>query len=350
MKENKERTLYFDCLRLLATYAVVVLHMAASNWYDSDVTTVQWQMMNLYDSLVRWSVPVFVMISGALFLGRDITLKSLLQKNILRVAIAFVFWSLTYALIQGGGRNTVIDNIISGHYHLWFIPMIIGLYLCVPLLRKIVADEKLMQYFLLLAVVFNYAIPQLLQLVRDFAPHILVAVADAAEEPLQDMNFHFALGYSGYFVAGYALSKVELSLRSKKWLYVAAVAGGVVTIGLDALLSLRSGEPTGTYYGNCTMNVMAMSLGLFVWVKERMAKKTVTQRVERFVALLSKYSFGAYLIHALVIDLLEQHLGLHSLTFHPALSIPLISLLVFVISMAASALLHRIPVVNKYIV
>lgn len=350
MEERKERTIYLDCLRLLATFAVVILHVSAGNWYDSDVASTQWQIMNLYDSLVRWSVPVFVMISGVLFLGRDITLKSLLQKNILRVAIAFVFWSLTYALIQGGGRNTVIDNIISGHYHLWFIPMIIGLYLCVPLLRKIVADEKQMQYFLVLAVVFNFTLPMVLQVVRDFAPHLIVAVAEAAEEPLGDMNLHLVLGYTGYFVAGYALSKKEISVRGKRWIYAAAIVGVVITVGLNAVLALGSGEATGTYYENCYLNVMATSLGVFVWVKEQVKTKTVPQKAAHWIAKLSSYSFGAYLIHALVIDLLEQHLGLHSLTFHPALSIPLISLLVFVISMAASALLHRIPVVNKYIV
>ena len=53
------------------TFAVMILHVAASKWGETDVDSVEWCAMNFYDSIVRWVVPVFVMISGALFLKND---------------------------------------------------------------------------------------------------------------------------------------------------------------------------------------------------------------------------------------------------------------------------------------
>lgn len=89
-----ERKQYCDYLRVFATFAVVVLHVSATNWYITDVNVMEWQAFNFYDSIVRWGVPIFVMISGSLFLGRDVSLKKIYSKYILRMVVAFVFWSL----------------------------------------------------------------------------------------------------------------------------------------------------------------------------------------------------------------------------------------------------------------
>ena len=64
------RILYFDFLRIFATLAVMVLHVAAQNWYGTSVPSFEWQTFNFFDSIVRWGVPIFVMISGALFLNK----------------------------------------------------------------------------------------------------------------------------------------------------------------------------------------------------------------------------------------------------------------------------------------
>ena len=69
MENSKNRIVYADLLRIIATFAVIVLHVSVSKWYESPIREYNWQMFNIYDSLVRWSVPVFVMISGMFFLN-----------------------------------------------------------------------------------------------------------------------------------------------------------------------------------------------------------------------------------------------------------------------------------------
>lgn len=119
---QKERVVFIDYLRVFATFAVVVLHVSAQNWYVTDVNGFEWQTFNIYDSLVRWGVPVFLMISGALFLDRDISLEEMYKKYLLRMVIAFCYWSIVYMLLDRGGTiGNRIEAAILGHYHMWFI-------------------------------------------------------------------------------------------------------------------------------------------------------------------------------------------------------------------------------------
>ena len=117
--KQQNRILYFDILRVLATLAVITLHISVHNWYETDISSTQWMAYTMYDSLFRWSVPIFVMISGALFLQRDVNLKKLFSKNIFRLATAFVFWSILYAVIeyfQGKDLAQCFVNALHGHY------------------------------------------------------------------------------------------------------------------------------------------------------------------------------------------------------------------------------------------
>ena len=160
-----QRIAYFDVLRILATFAVIVLHLSAQHWADTDVHTRAWQAFNLYDSAVRWAVPVFVMISGSLFLSGSQSLLHILKKNVLRLVTAFVFWSALYAVFmvnfEGCPKDLIAQQFFNGHYHMWFLFMIVGLYLIVPFLRPIVRDEKLLRYFLLLTLIFTFLLPQI---------------------------------------------------------------------------------------------------------------------------------------------------------------------------------------------
>lgn len=88
---------------------------------------------------------------------------------------------------------------------------------------------------------------------------------------------------------------------------------------------------------------MCEAAAVFVFFRERLNFPV------RFMRALSQYSFGAYLAHPAVIEFLAE-LGLDSLTFSPAASIPVIAVIVFVISFGISAVLNHIPVLKKYIV
>ena len=126
---GSQRVACYDVLRVAATFAVVALHLSAQHWADTDIYSTAWQAFNLYDSLVRWTVPVFVMISGVFFLAGTQSLRQILRKNVLRIVTAFVFWSALYAayayFFNKCALSTAVTLFFSGHYHMWFLFMIV---------------------------------------------------------------------------------------------------------------------------------------------------------------------------------------------------------------------------------
>ena len=83
-----------------------------------------WEVFNFYSSIFRWSVSEFFMISGVLFLNKSSLIKKLFKKNIMKIEISYIFWSLVYCIkekfIKDIKLNDLILNFIYEHYHLWF--------------------------------------------------------------------------------------------------------------------------------------------------------------------------------------------------------------------------------------
>ena len=357
LKKAESRVLYFDFLRIVAMIAVITLHTAASNWGSIDIHSFSWRTFNFFDAIVRWGVPVFTMISGALFLGnaRELKIKTLYFKNVLRLVVAFLFWSVAYAtaLFIFGDRSirTFVAHVIQGHYHMWFLFMIVGLYIITPLLRKITADKKATQYFLILSLIFTFVIPAILLGIKIVDKYVGANgdLLNFANSVYGNVNYHFTLGYSTYFVLGYYLHTTEISKKVEKAIYILGILGFAATIILTKYISYYLGSPNGTFYGNMTINVLLESVAVFTLAKCRISKIIQGGRTEKIIKRLSKYSFGIYLVHAGFISVLGK-LGLTTLSFNPILAVIVIVAIVFALSYCVSAVLNRIPYINKYIV
>lgn len=353
-----KRKVYCDYLRLVATFAVVFIHVAASNWSNVDVNGIQWQVFNIYDSLVRWGVPIFVMISGALFLNRDVPIKNIYSKYVLRMVIAFVSWSLFYAILttdtfQHGliySLKSHIGTLVTGHYHMWFVLMIIGLYMCIPFMKKIVSDETVMKYFLKLSFIFAFLIPWVLKIVNDFVGSnnsMIQKMVTTIDSNLMNMGMSMVLGYSFYFILGYYLDRIEIKKDVRVMIYVAGILGFIFTVVADAGLSIKTQVANSNYYGNFEVNVLLEVIAVHTLFKYHTFQN---EKVNRFVVVLSKFGFGAYLIHTFIIESMAAILHFDTLSMNAWISVPLISIIVFGVSMGISAVLNHIPVIKKYCV
>ena len=209
---EKKRIIYLDVLRITATFSVIVLHVSASLFSGFSPDSYEWQILNIYDSLVRFCVPMLVMISGVLFLSpyREISVKILYQKYIKRIVCASVFWSALYAIYSSSIYRVFSSermmfffrNFVLGHYHLWFLYMILGLYIIVPFLKKITADKKLTEYFLLWSMILTIIVPSAL-LLPFLGTHVISQILDK-------LYIKFFLGYSVFFVAGHYISQYPI--------------------------------------------------------------------------------------------------------------------------------------------
>jgi surface polysaccharide O-acyltransferase-like enzyme len=90
------------------------------------------------------------MLTGALLFDEEYSLDTILKKRFFRVIIPFIFWSISYILfsitlkILHNGEldffnvfTFVIDQLKNGSsYHLWFVYMLLGIYLFIPIIGK----------------------------------------------------------------------------------------------------------------------------------------------------------------------------------------------------------------------
>ena len=345
--QNSKRTLYFDYMRVCATFAVIMIHVTAQYFYKVEPTSFAWKTINAYQCLSRWGVPVFVMMSGALFLPREIPLQKIYSKYVLRLFTCFVFWSIVYAVeAKIFHHSRLIFNLLKGHYHMWYIWMIIGLYICIPFLKPIVADRGKMLYFLLLSFLFAYAIPAAKQLAGDFAPAKFLRLFNAAYTNVSRMRMDMVMGYLGCFVLGYFLNTQPLKKSHRICIYTLGCVSYASMYLLSLALALTK-KPGVSYYSPLTPYALFMAVAAFVLFKNC---KFTTNRLTPLLFKLSKYSFGAYLAHPLVITSLKR-IGFDSLTVgNPVISMPCAFVVVAVIAFGISGILNNIPVVGKYIV
>lgn len=224
--------------------------------------------------------------------------------------------------------------------------MIVGLYLIVPFLRPIVRDEKLLRYFLLLTLIFTFLLPQIASAVS------LLSWQYCAEFKALTGKFyyHFTLGFVPYFVLGYYLVRKEFSLTAKRVLYALGVLGFVLTVVLTSFASRLQGAATELFYGYDSLNVLFVCVGLFVFAKEHLNFPNLSEKCHRCIRALSRWSFGAYLVHPLFIESFDIFLHFNTLSLNVFFSVPLLTLLIGALSFLVSALLHQIPFVKKYFV
>ena len=351
-KENSVRLKYLDIMRVLAMLAVIMIHVTAYKWSDVSVYSWEWNVFACFNSAVRFGVPVFVMISGVLFLGKECDIKKLYQKNIKRLAIAYVIWSVFYAVMihESEGRRTMLLNSIEGYVHLWFIPMIIGLYMLTPLLYRMIWTENLTKYYLVLSVIFVFVLPQILTMCVDFGSGLCADIALAFQNLLEDMHFEFVFGYPFYFVLGHYLNNMKLEKKHRRVIYLLGLCSFLATFFFTKEISELNHSPVATYLKNFTVNVMLQSVAVFVWVKYNVGKGKRENETSKIWGLLSKYSFGAYLVHMYVVWMLNRAFHINPLSFSAIPAVLTVWGITVVASFLISAILNQIPVIKKYIV
>lgn len=344
MQQNSnQRVVYLDLLRMVATFAVILLHVSAGDFLSLSFSG-DWYIALVYDSLVRWSVPVFVMISGVLFLNpnKEITYQDILKKRVPRLLLAYVFWALLYVLygfVLSGFEGFTIRRlirraIVAPRVHLWFLPMLMGVYLLIPMLRKIAQDIKLLRYALIIWIVFVFV--SFFQFVEAFK---------LVKQFYSLFSMNSIVGFSGYFLLGYFLSQYDFSKRQRIWIYLLGIGGALVTIFGTYCVSVSTGEANERYFSNLSIQVAAMAAALFVLVKT-FAPKCGTLTL-KFLDFVRKDLFGVYLTHLLWFPIVNTEGFRHCCS--EIITLPLITIIVFLLSLFTTKLIRLVPLLRKVV-
>lgn len=343
-RKKKERVWYWDILRIAAVVFLVIRHISTASFDYVEPLGSKWWTFNVYGSLAAWMVPVYLMLSGASFLDPDkpVTIGSIWSRNILRMFIAFVVWSALYAIynvISGqDNQQSVVDMLFTGHFHLWFLPMIMGIYMLVPVFRIAARTIRGTAYIFFVSLAVSVTIPMLQDL--GFAP---------SAEILTGMNnVGLISSHVSFFFAGWLFHKVDLVPWQRYLLYALALAAtAAIFVGTWQLTAI-GGAHNEDMQSDSNLLTGVQGIALFVLVKEWCRKQTFSAQVQSALKFYSSLTFGVYLVHVMLIALLDRF-GFSPITYNAGWMIPLVFCLVTPLSFLITWLLRHIPVVGKYI-
>ena len=163
------RKQFLDVLRVLATCAVVLMHVltGATDVTDASIVPEYRSLLLSVMDLVTWCVPIFLLISGYLFLNpeRTLTYPVMIKKYCRRIALAILIFGVPYAaselvVAERTFRIRMIPEALKmtlmGHTwsHMWYLYLILFLYLITPLLKKVLRVLPVWGGVAMMAVIF----------------------------------------------------------------------------------------------------------------------------------------------------------------------------------------------------
>lgn len=336
----EERIKNYDYLRSISCIAVVLLHVSSSYWSVVNIQSTDFAIMTVYNALTRFAVPTFMMLSGLFLLSpqKEMSYKNI-AKRILKLLVIFYIWSAFYAfqgiavkLITGKGitgelMNASLERFLWGHYHMWFVFLILGFYILLPIARKLCESKAVIEYYLLLWISIAYIIPAITQWIGMNWINVWI----------NKLNMNMLIGYLGYFLLGYYIKAYGINQKVHIILYF----GGVIGLFYTAIETIRQSRTQGIYvdalFSPSSWNVLLMTIAIFVFFTYR--KEMIFGYP--FVSKLAKYSFTIYMIHPFFLEKLNM-IGITTCSFYSLLSVPLLTIIILSGSFLVSYIIEKV--------
>ena len=334
----KKQDYRLDALRVLSMFLVIVIHVA--NYYCraySNISTISYFGAIIFNALARISVPIFFMISGALLLSKEYDSQKNF-KRIIKMIITLTIFTLVYLFWDKWYMHKDFNNYISlitgpNRSMLWFMYAIISLYIALPFIKCLVdgMDQKLDKMFIILWIVLNGG-GYLLKVYTNIEFNYLVPIISGTY-------------YLGYFICGYLILKYREQIDFKKynilWIIILSIS-----LLLTITLSYAHSMSNNVYYDNFlayrSIFIMLSSISSFILIYFNISNKK-----SKIVSLISPYSFGVYLIHGILLNVLMNLVPYQKIISF--IGIPICVIILSVLSVMVVVLLKKIPVLKNYI-
>jgi surface polysaccharide O-acyltransferase-like enzyme len=341
-----------DLIRAFAILLVILLHAATepvqvTNLMSSEGVTLWWTT-NVYDSLARPAVPLFVMLSGALLLQPakvEEPLGVFFKKRLNRIALPFLFWGVAYfawrVFVYGEvlSAGVVLEGVLTGpHFHFWFFYLLVGLYLITPVLRVLVAYVKRRTFSFFMVLWFlGTAVASLLSLLSPVS---------------LNSNVFIITGWIGYFLLG----AYALKTRVRSGVLLAGVILGLTwtVVGTYLVTGTLGEQYTHFFHDAYSFSMIGASATLFLllaavppnWLADRLP------RGNRLLRLISENTIPIYLFHVMVLEALHQGFfgfRISLATVNPVIEVPLATTITLFICLLVIVPLKKVPVVKRLI-
>ena len=389
--KTENRVVWVDWLRVAACFMVIFVHSTEPFYLGGEgsqiLTEIDAYWASFFDSVVRACVPLFIVASSYLQFPLHYSAGEFFRRRAVRVLIPFILWTAVYAFVWGEPAENFKNLLLNFNYaagHLWFVYMLIGVYLLMPLLSpwaERVSKRELQVYLAICA--FTTLIP----IIRDWyigGGENLTVIYGVSGLPRQALTplwgeaswntygtFYYLSGFIGYLLLGLYLRRFVGELSWKRTLAIAIpsyLAGFAVSFGgfLWRVFESCGGEfpATGlvekavwweTTWCNDTIGVVLMTVAWLLVFKKIKCCGGFYQKV---LLPVSKASYGIYLLHLLVLvpisGAVREWLGVGAEgllgVWTTPVEIVVSAVAGFIGSAIVAVVLQKIPKIGKYIV
>ena len=320
IQTNCQRIVFLDYLRVIACFMVMAIHAAEPYYLGGEGTLIAsfgdavW--VTLTEVLCRVCVPLFVIASSYLLFPVSGDTWNFIRHRFVKIGVPFLVCSIAYVIYFKGSLGKLAFNFPAEGGHLWFVPMLLGLYLLMPLLSPWAekASEKELKWWIalwLLTTLFPFA-RRLWTMLYGEPLFGFGAVAYLHGEcPWNSFGaFHYISGFVGYMLIGFWFRKFckqgsfisTLKIALPLWLVGAAIVGG------GFLMRIPGPYPFANTYAfavdlemsieYCSLGVVLATLGAFMIVRHFTWHGGFYKLIIRPI---SNASFMAYLIHMFIL-------------------------------------------------
>jgi surface polysaccharide O-acyltransferase-like enzyme len=347
-----------DLVRTVAIIAVIFLHATADLTIPGmdQFEIIRWTTNDVYQSIGRICIPLFVMLSGALLLQpeKHDTLSSFFKKRWARIGLPWIFWGATYfawdflVINKPFTSDAVVQGILTGpYYNFWYLYMLLGLYILTPFLRIMLPKitHAALKRYLVMWFIFAAVIP------------FIVILAGSGSFSADVANviwvIYLLFGLTGYFVLGTFLAKVKIRRLLLSILAVIGLALSAVSIYIiqSPIGGNRDFFAFTVYFGPWTI---LTSVAIFLLLN---TIKTPTQPSglsagRKFVKVISQNTLPLALFHLMVLESLQRGyfgFAINGNTINTIIGVPLITAMTLFISLGIILLLKKIPCLDRLI-
>lgn len=311
MKENSNsyRYIYLDILRVMAIVGVIALHITSDTVIKVDtINSFNWWTANVIYSVVRFCIPIFFMISGALILNEKIRSNSLrsIKYRVIKLGVPFIIWSIIYCyfkyfIIFYENPNFLefikvagVDIISNKSYsHLWFVYVILAIYMIEPFIKKFLqhSTQREVRYLIILWFTTTILYKTIKTYLSYLYPEINLYVAF--------LDIPMVATHTGYFILGYYLHRYKIGEIKKASINVLAKLAIVFTPIFTYHFSKDQTVLDKNFYDPFALTTFIIAVGVFLWIQSYEWDKLEFKN-KMIISAISNASLGVYFIHLIV--------------------------------------------------
>lgn len=334
------KTINIKLLTLVATFLVILLHTAAIPFSYFHLA---WSVSVMYEALGRIAFPLFLLIAGYVSLNKNESLLSTLKTRVLDLVIPLIAWSAVYIVYSQQVKMSevpvsVLDLLSTPAWpHLWFAYTMILLYLVTPLLNTFITYGSRQRVNYTLAIWFVLASVYML------FDNVKANLLEGRPLPAPS-NIDMVVYLSGFYIIGGVVRRFKITPK----VAIAAVVftlSVVLTAVMTYSLSISTFRPNTIFLFYSAPTLVVVSLAFFFMLLNAPLK--FNKPAIGVIRALSNLSLGIFFVHALVLEVMLNLLGINFEGYYSILTIPLVALACFAISAVIVWLIRLIPFIRR---